>query len=211
MCYTKAEPLSRAIRHKTPATQMASSEVKRKQRVSFGDVVIHSFAVGLDGTKLPTTGCAPIGLGEHMGSSSAEALDSFEIRVRRGIAGAPRRSAAELLLGHGQRMEMLTNVDPEELAAVEEENRNILGATTAILLQYRAMMDEEEDETRAPDGSSLPLPEDVASAKQAATAVSYSTALAGEKRSGHGGGFSEVDSGEEELRKRSANANHMAI
>ena len=177
---------------------ISTGEVKRK-RVSFGNVITHMFAVDLDGTKLPTTGCAPIGLGEHLGSTSAEELDTFELRVRRGIAGAPRRSAAELLLGHGQRMEMLTNVNPEELAAVEEDNRNLLGSTMAIPLAYRLMMDDDEDEARAPDGSSLPPPAD----KQA-TAVFYGTAQPGEKRTGRSGGFGEVDDDEEEQRKRCA-------
>ena len=89
------------------------------RRVRFSSVVVYHFAVRLDASKLPTSGCAPLGLGA-LCEGDAEKLSVDEFEAAR---GSVRRSAAGLLLGHGARLALLSEADtePSELEAVEAE------------------------------------------------------------------------------------------
>ena len=87
-------------------------------------VTIMLFQVELDGSKLPSSGCAPIGLGRET-SGHAESLDEFESR-----RAGERRPVEKLLLGHGARLQLLEGVDPVELSTLEAENAAILDADT---------------------------------------------------------------------------------
>ena len=153
---------------------MAGPGVRASHRVRFSSVHVHWFAAQVDGSKLPTSGCAPVGLAQLLQSDPAEALEAYEAR-REGV----RRSATGLLLGHGARLAMLAeaSTDATELADLESENARLLSR------------DASDDPVAAPDSLG------------AKVAAGYGTAAPSEKRLGRGGGFSELDEEEESRRK----------
>lgn len=154
------------------------SLARSPRRVAWGTVITHYFGVELDRSKLPSSGCAPIGLGSLLASDPPEALDVFEER-----RDSARRTAIGLLLGHGSRLAMLEDGSSDaaelanDLAEVEGENARILAGD---------------------GGSDAPPPGSLASK----VCAGYGTALPGEKRLGAAGGFRELDDDEEDRRKR---------
>lgn len=156
------------------------------RRVRFSSVTTHTFRVGLDGSKLPSSGCSPIGLGEAYGEAQPEPVDSYE-----GRRVALRRPVEQLLLGHGARLQLLEGVDPVELRALEAENEAILRAVEGPEIEM-AVDRQSSPEPPASDGG----------AGAATIAAAYTTAHPEDTRAGAGRGFEERQGEEEERRKR---------
>jgi len=159
------------------------ADQRNTRKVHFSSVTAHYFDVTLDFSKLPTTGCAPIGLGRLRFSDSAVPLEQYE-QQREPF----RRTAVGLLLGHAARLELIgasaEGNDASVLRAVEAENVAILSGNGG----------EGEDDAWA-------HAEKVHSG--------YDTARPGEKRTGASGGYLEVDAEEEARRKQRAHDDRL--
>ena len=162
------------------------SAAATQRRVRFSSVTTLTFDLVVDGSKLPSTGCAPLGLGHRLlARSDAEPLDEFESR-----RSALRRPAEGLLLGHVARLERLgDDLDTTVLTAVEKENAAIIGERFSSRgPAYGGGGDGDGDINGLGNGAFGKLGQ------------MYSTAEAGAERGGAGGGFAERQSEEEERR-----------
>ena len=171
------------------------SAAATQRRVRFSSVTTLTFDLVVDGSKLPSTGCAPLGLGHRLlARTDAEPLDEFESR-----RSALRRPAEGLLLGHVARLERLgDDLDTTVLAAVEKENAAIIGERFSSLgPAYGGGGDGDGgDGGDSGDGDINGL----GNGAFGKLGQMYSTAEAGAERGGAGGGFAERQSEEEERR-----------
>jgi len=179
-----------------PAVKGPSSGNPAARRVRFSTITTYLFSSIVDGSKLPGSGCAPIGLGEPIGEAEPEHVDVFE-----GRRAMLRRPAEQLLLNHGARLALLDGVDLKELKALEEENAAILDAEA----NTRPVMGGAGSHTVLSDDLNGLLAEAGATGTVEAIATAmdgYSTAEAGDARAGVGHGFEERQTEEEVRRKR---------
>lgn len=199
----------------------------KKRQVKFGQVHILEFAVTIDGSKLPSDGLSPLGLGEWLHAESF-GLEDFEAAR---TMGEDEHQLADPATGFGSseaaltdRPNMLTavgsrrgvrRVDDFErrgllvgyLGSEDLEAVKLLEAVEAdnreirnqnITTYERDLTYEEEESAAAGGWTSLRTPSDKPSAPL------YSTAEEGASRYGLGGGFRERDDEEEARRKARA-------
>ena len=168
------------------------------RRVRFGDVVINAHTVILDGSKLPSDGCAPLGLGAPVGEALTRSVDEHETQR---AAGSP---GVRLVSTEDRREAVRDECEAAELFAVERLNQEIIlsacGAqpeddTTSIFESRECSPDPFEADQAGPASGSD---------SERSGLPTYSTAAADAERSGHGGGYCEVDEEAEEGRKRRA-------
>ena len=99
----------------------------RRRTVTFGEVSIRNYAHALDGSKLPSDGAAPLGLGGLV-SETDESFAAYEARRERQRSGVSAIPAAK-------RRALLADVaQPAELAAMERENCALLTPSTQELI-----------------------------------------------------------------------------
>mmetsp|Transcript_44096 Transcript_44096/g.92093 ORF Transcript_44096/g.92093 Transcript_44096/m.92093 type:complete len:251 (-) Transcript_44096:23-775(-) len=179
----QVSPGAPALTQNGSPVQNGQSNSSSVRRVSFGLVQVRLHECVLDGSKMPSDGAAPLGLGKAMGVTT-ESVDAFDVRRNADRKGVSHVSAEE-------RREMLADIDSAELAQVEAENGAIIGATAA---KWTHMNADDDDGDGSLFSSKL-----WAAAQRDGTFRGYTTAAPDDVRSGLGGGFAEYD-GEEERR-----------
>jgi hypothetical protein len=168
------------------------AQYRDARRVRFSNVVIRTHAVVLDGSKLPSDGCAPLGLGAPVGELT-RSVDEHETQRAAGSPGVRLVSTEDRREAVG---------DDAELFAVEQLNQQ-------IILNACGAQAEDDSSSIFESRECSPDPFEVdqagpASGSEPERLPTYSTAAADAKRSGHGGGYCEVDEEAEERRKRRA-------
>ena len=165
------------------------------RRVRFSTVLIRTHEVILDGSKLPSDGCAPLGLGAPVG----ELIRSVDEHETQRAAGSP----GVRLVSTERRREAMGD-DAAELYAVERLNQQ-------IILQSCGAEDEDDSPSIFESRECSPDPFEADQADPAGDSESkrpgppaYSTAAPDAERTGHGGGYCELDEEAEEGRKRRA-------
>jgi hypothetical protein len=148
------------------------------RRVSFGSVSIKSHEMILDGSKLPSDGLAPLGLGDLVGETVRSVEEHEAQRSSDGSSAGVRHVSTE------QRRDAVGH-DASALLALERANREII--------------QQAEDGDGGGWGSlvSTAPSTDIGPTR-------YSTAAPDERRTGHSGGFCEVDEEAEARRKQRA-------
>ena len=174
-------------------TQMGA-QYRDARRVRFSNVVIRTHTVILDGSKLPSDGCAPLGLGAPVGEALTRSVDEHETQRAAGSPGVR-------LVSTEDRRDTVGD-DAAELFALERNNQEII---------LQACGAQADDDSSSLFESRECSPETSFQADQAGSSGSetpglstYSTAAADAERSGHGGGFCELDEEAEAGRKRRA-------
>ena len=163
--------------------------------VTFGGVTVHFHARIVDGSKLPSDGVAPLGLGHRTSTEEHSSLEEFE-RVKH---AARDENGALVLWFHippTMRCELLSadgGATVAELEAISQEN-------TRLLLEREG---NEGGASAFEQGT-----EDAFQRMRPGTdmhgELKYSTAGVGEKREGACGAFSEMQPEETERRKQRA-------
>ena len=193
---------ARARRRRThgPAGEVSAharpmgAQYRDARRVRFSNVVIRTHEVVLDGSKLPSDGCAPLGLGAPV-DTLTRSVDEHETQRAAGSPGVRLVSTEDRREAVG---------DDAELFAVERLNQQI------ILHACGAQADDDstsifESRECSPNPFEADQTETASSSESERPGLpTYSTAAADAKRSGHGGGYCEVDEEAEEGRKRRA-------
>ena len=160
------------------------------RRVRFGSVVIRTHEVILDGSKLPSDGCAPLGLGAPVGEALTRSVEEHE--TQRATASPGVR-----LVSTEERREAVGD-DAAALYAIERRNQEI------ILNACGAQPDDDSFEScECSPGTSFQV-DSSDQVDRSGQQTTYSTAAADAKRSGHGGGYCELDEEAEEGRKQRA-------
>ena len=90
------------------------------RRVSFGTVRIASHACVLDGSKLPSDGLAPLGLGEHLLSEECSVEEHENARATRGVQHLTPEVRRAVVAD-----------DPKALLDLERANRELLKGDAA--------------------------------------------------------------------------------
>ena len=168
------------------------AQYRDARRVRFSTVLIRTHEVILDGSKLPSDGCAPLGLGAPVG----ELIRSVEEHETQRAAGSP----GVRLVSTEDRREAVGD-DAAELYAVERLNQQ-------IILQSCGAEDEDDSlslfESRADPFEADQADPASGSESKRPGPPAYSTAAPDAERTGHGGGYCELDEEAEEGRKRRA-------
>ena len=171
------------------------AQYRDARRVRFSTVLIRTHEVILDGSKLPSDGCAPLGLGAPVG----ELIRSVDEHETQRAAGSP----GVRLVSTEDRREAVGD-DAAELYAVERLNQQ-------IILQSCGAEDEDDSLSLFESRECSPDPFEADQADPASGSESkrpgppaYSTAAPDAERTGHGGGYCELDEEAEEGRKRRA-------
>ena len=173
--------------------------------VTFGGVVVHSHARIIDGSKLPSDGLVPLGLGKLIHTEEHSSIEAFDEDAR--LIKQHRAESDGLILWFHipppVRIELLPEDESENgalLIEVERENAEILRAKSESLSDTASLFKREGDDMGSgEEGHQAGLKRPSANAD---LPPQYSTASAGEKRTGIAGGFCEVALEEEATRRR---------
>ena len=166
--------------------------------VTFGGVTVHCHARVVDGSKLPSDGAAPLGLGRRTSIEEHTSLEEFE-KVKR----SSRDEVGELVLWFHIPPEMrrryLLDSDggsSEEIEAISREN--------ALILRQREREEGESAFAQVEDSGESTSFQRMRPNTDMHRELRYSTAQVGDKREGACGAFSEVQPEETERRKQRA-------